>query len=52
MCNENKIEPALNKLLLRIIITKGIILFFLNDVLSLGICPYLASKPLVKGLSF
>lgn len=37
MCNENKIEPALNKLLLKIIKTKGIILFCLNDVLSLGI---------------
>jgi hypothetical protein len=37
--NENKIEPALNKLLLKIIKTKGIILFYfiVNDVLSLGI---------------
>jgi hypothetical protein len=37
MCNENKIEPALNKLLLKIIKSKGIIYLFFNDVLSLGI---------------
>jgi hypothetical protein len=37
MCNENKIKPTLNKLLLKIIKTKGYNLFFFNDALSLGI---------------
>jgi len=37
MCNENKIKPAVNKLLMKTIKTKGIIIIIINDVLSLGI---------------